>query len=271
MAEVFNLWENTPGMCEEVPTITYYKPENKISDGAVVIFPGGGYGHRAPHEGKNYAEFLAQNGISAFVVDYRVSPHRFPLPLLDARRAVRFVRFNAEKFGIDKSKVAVMGSSAGGHLAAMVSTYYDEIDFEGADEIDKEDFIPNKQILCYPVINLVEPEYSHRGSGKNLLWEEHGRLGMLLSPDRIASERTPEAFIWHTFSDDVVDVRNSLLYASRIKSVGGSAEVHVFPEGNHGLGLCKDHRHCEGRDPKMLEHVAQWIPLMLNWLKYVGF
>ena len=105
--EQMNLWDNTPGLCEEVPTITYYKPDVKKSDAAVVIFPGGGYNHRAPHEGEGYAKFLAENGISAFVVAYRVAPHHFPLPLLDARRGVRFVRYYAEKYGIDKNKVAV--------------------------------------------------------------------------------------------------------------------------------------------------------------------
>ncbi len=271
MAQKFNLWENTPGMCEEVPTITYYEPINKKSDAAIVIFPGGGYGHRAGHEGKDYAEFYAENGISAFVVDYRVAPHRFPLPLLDARRAVRYVRFYAEKFGIDKNKIAVMGSSAGGHLAAMVSTYYNEIDFEGVDEIDFEDFVPNKQILCYPVIRLLGKEFSHLGSGRNLLAEQHACLGEDLSPDLIASEYTPDAFMWHTFNDNVVNVKNTLKYAEKLKSVGASAEVHIFPEGNHGLGLCKNHIHCEGRDPKMLNHVMQWTGLILNWLKYIGY
>ena len=271
MAQKFNLWDSTPGMCEEVPVITYYQPENKTSDGAIVIFPGGGYSHRANHEGEHFAEFFNENGISAFVVDYRVSPHRFPLPLLDARRAIRFVRYNAEKFGIDKNKIAVMGSSAGGHLAAMVSTYYNGIDFEGLDEIDKEDFIPNNQILCYPVINLVEPDYSHRGSGRNLLWEDHGMYGALLSPDVIATEKAPNAFIWHTFEDPVVDVRNSLTYASKLRSVGKNAEMHIFPEGKHGLGLCKNHVHCEGVEEKLLTHVSQWAPLLINWLKYIGY
>ena len=269
--KVFDLWEQTPGMCEEVPTITYYKPENKKSDGAVVIFPGGGYSHRAEHEGGAYAEFLAEMGLSAFVVSYRVSPHRFPLPLLDARRAIRFVRFHSKEFGLDKNKIAVMGSSAGGHLAALVSTYYKDIEFEGADEIDKEDFVPNKQILCYPVIRLLGKEFSHLGSGRNLLGEQQAFLGEDLSPDLIASEYTPDAFIWHTFNDGVVNVTNSLEYAKKLKKAGASAEVHIFPEGNHGLGLCKNHVHCEGKDPKMLNHVAQWMPLFANWLKYIGY
>ncbi len=114
-----NLWKETPGICDEIPTLTAYLPDKKQSDIAVVIFPGGGYQFRAAYEGDSYAEFLAENGYTAFVCDYRVAPHRFPLPLLDARRAVRTVRYYSDKYGIDKNKVAVMGSSAGGHLAAL--------------------------------------------------------------------------------------------------------------------------------------------------------
>ena len=104
MMEQFNLWENTPGLCEETPVVKVFVPENKKSDAAVVIFPGGGYYKRALHEGNGYAEFLNSHGITAFVVEYRVYPHKFPLPLLDARRGVRFARANAEKYGIDKNK-----------------------------------------------------------------------------------------------------------------------------------------------------------------------
>ena len=160
--EIINLWETPPGMCEEKPKLTVYLPESKTSMGAVIICPGGAYVGRATHEGKDYAEFLAEYGYTSFVLDYRVTPHKFPLPLLDARRAIRLVRFYADKYEIDKNKIAIMGSSAGGHLAAMTSTYYEPIEFENIDEIDKEDFIPNAQILCYPVIKLL-------GKGKGLL------------------------------------------------------------------------------------------------------
>lgn len=262
--EKMNLWENTPGMCEEVPTLTAYVPEDKVSKGAVVICPGGGYAMRADHEGKGYAEFLAENGYSAFVVDYRVSPHRFPLPLLDARRAIRYVRFYADKYGIDKNKIAIMGSSAGGHLAAMTSTYYEPIEFEGADEIDKENFIPDAQILCYPVIKLLGKGIGHIGSGKNLLSENLPEMGEELSPDLIATEKAPKAFIWHTFSDDCVNVINTLDYARSLKMIGGSVECHVFPEGNHGLGLAR------GED-EISRHVSQWGDLLINWLQFIKF
>ena len=115
-----NLWENTPGKCEEIPSITAYIPENKKSDGAIMILPGGAYVGRAPHEGEGYAKFFAEHGITAFVCDYRVMPHEFPLPLLDSRRAMRFVRYHSEKYGLNKEKIYIMGSSAGGHLAAEV-------------------------------------------------------------------------------------------------------------------------------------------------------
>ncbi len=262
----FNLWDNTPGMCEEIPTITYYKPENKTSDWTVVIFPGGGYCARAEHEGKGYAEFLANNGVNAFVVDYRVSPHRFPLPLLDARRGVRYVRYCAEKFGVNKDKVAVMGSSAGGHLAAMTSTYYEPIDFENSDDIDKEAFIPNAQILCYPVIKLLGVGKAHMGSGANLLGENHATMGEMLSPDLIATEKTPKAFIWHTFEDSGVPVVNSLDYVKKLREVNVDVEMHIFPHGHHGLGLCLD----ENCKEAFYLHVKQWGSLLLNWLKYIG-
>lgn len=258
-ARKYNLWENTPGDCGEIPTITEYLPKNKKSDIAIIVFAGGGYQMRAEHEGKVYAEFLSENGYTAFVVDYRVYPHRFPLPLLDARRAIRTVRYNAQKYGIDK--IAVMGSSAGAHLAALVSTYFEPIEFEGIDEIDKEDFVPDFQILCYPVISLFGKGFAHIGSAKNLLGTKALDLCEALSPHLIATKKTPPAFIWHTFSDDVVNVKNSLLYAARLRDVGVKTELHIFPDGVHGLGLA------EGEN-KIEKHVSKWKSLLIEWLNY---
>lgn len=262
--EKMQLWKSVPGLCEETPMLTAYIPENKKSDSAIVVCAGGGYGFRSPHEGEGYATFLAENGYTAFVLDYRVSPHRFPLPLLDSRRAIRYVRYNAEKYGIDKNKIAIMGSSAGGHLAALTSTYYEPIDFEGLDEIDKEDFIPNAQILCYPVIKLLGSGITHFGSGKNLLAENLPEMAEMLSPDLIATEKAPKAFIWHTFTDEGVSVINTLDYAKRLKEVGGSVECHIFPEGGHGAGLALG-------DDDILKHINQWSKLLLNWLKAIKF
>ncbi len=267
--ETFPLWDKTPGFCEVVPTITYYKPDHALSNAAIVIFPGGGYTQLAEHEGKGYAEFLANSGIAAFVVAYRKHPHHFPLPLLDARRGVRFVRYHAEKFGIDKNKVAVMGSSAGGHLAALTSTYTAPIEFEGADAIDTEAFLPDKQILCYPVINLYDKNYAHIGSGDHLIGVPYAESNdavrrMELTPTLLANQATPEAFIWHTFEDAGVNVKNSLEYATRLRDYGIATELHVFPHGPHGMGLTN-------RSNAMENHVAQWSELLIGWLRYIGW
>lgn len=255
--EVFNLWEITPGICQEPPKITVYIPDKKECDDAVVILPGGAYSGRAPHEGEGYALFLAEHGITAFVCDYRVSPLRFPLPLLDARRAVRFVRANAEKYGIDKDMVYIMGSSAGGHLAALTCTYREPLEFEDFDDIDKESSMPNGQILCYPVIKLLGKGVGHICCGLNLLGNKLAEMGEDLSPDLIADENTPRAFIWHTFDDNDVNVINSLDYAKRLRMVGVDTEMHIFPNGTHGLGLAPGN-----------PYVGRWGELLIQWLAY---
>lgn len=252
--ESIKLWEETPGMCEEIPVLDVFVPEKKTSKTAVVIFPGGGYSSRAPHEGKEYAEFLNENGITAFVCQYRVSPHQFPLPLLDARRSVRLVRHFKDKYDINQ--VYVMGSSAGGHLAALVSTYNDKIDFEGIDEIDNENFKPDGQILCYPVISLCIDDVSHIRSGDRFLEERHAEMGAKVSPNLIADETAPKAFIWHTYEDPGVNVINSIDYAKKLKTVNVLTELHIYPYGRHGKGLATD-----------LEHTRNWTFELLEWIK----
>ena len=254
--ETYALWEKTPGLCEERPVLEFYPAQEKKSDATVVILPGGGYCMRAPHEGKGYAELLNRFGYHAFVCEYRVHPHTFPLPLLDARRALRYVRAHAADFGIDRNKIAVMGSSAGGHLAALLSTYRDPLLYEG-DALDREDFMPNATILCYPVI--WEPDrtaIAHEGSYNALLGDGGERLRALVNPARLVTPQTPTAFIWHTSDDAGVNVCNSLKYGEALRQNGIPFELHVFPNGRHGLGVA------EG-----LPHVAQWTGLLQNWLR----
>lgn len=232
-----------------------YLPDTRTHRCAIVIFPGGGYWGRAEHEGQGYAAFLNAHGIAAFVCQYHVYPHQFPVQLLDARRAIRYVRNYAAQFGIDKDQVYVMGSSAGGHLAALVSTYYEPIPSENADAVDQESYIPNGQILCYPVIKLLGKGVAHLDSGKNLLGDRQAAMGEELSPDLIANSKAPKAFIWHTFSDSCVSVLNSMDYAKRLSANHVEVELHIYPHGEHGLGLAPD-------DP----HVAQWSESLLQWL-----
>ena len=251
-----NLWENTPGLCEVTPTLDIYLPEKKTCGTAVILFPGGAYINLAEHEGKGYAEFLNEHGIAAFVCNYRRVPHLFPLPLLDARRAVRYVRAHHGEFGIAKDEVYVMGSSAGGHLAALTATYYEPIDFEGIDQIDKEDFKPNGQILCYPVISLLEDGITHWFSVRNFLGDRFKELGDALTPYKIADSTAPRAFIWHTFEDADVSCENSILYAHRLQKMGVNVTLHLYPHGRHGLGLAPD-----------IPQVGNWSQELLQWLK----
>ena len=259
MKEEFLLWDNAVSG-ENFPTITHYKAFVRSSNATVVIFPGGGYAGLSPHEGEGYAQFFNIIGMDAFVVKYRVAPNRFPIPLLDARRAVRFVRANAEKFNIDPNKVAVMGSSAGGHLSALISTYRGEIAGEGVDEIDGYDYLPNAQILCYPVICMHDRAVSHIGSNRNLLGEDWEKKAEAVSPDLIADDKTPPAFIWHTSDDEAVNVVNSLRYAEKLHSLHIPTELIVYPHGGHGEGVAPAY-----------EINRRWTDELDKWLGYIGF
>lgn len=210
--------------------------------------------------------FLAGNGVTAFVCDYRVAPDYFPCPLLDARRAICFVRHNADKYGLDINKIGIMGSSAGGHLAAMTSTYYAPVENANPDETDAEDFRPNFQILCYPVIELLDKTNgAHIGSSYNLLNNRVLEMGEILNPRLNISKNTPPCFIWHTFADGDVPVYNTLDYARRLKDFDIPTEVHIYPYGSHGKGLA------DATDTADDKHIAQWGASLLTWLNYMGF
>ena len=246
----YRLWKDAKN---EV-ILRQYEPFRKTTDVAVVVFPGGAYSELAAHEGEGYAQLLNTFGITAFVVAYRVFPNRFPAQLLDARRAVRFVRAGAEAFGINKNKVLVMGSSAGGHLAALVSTYTGDIGEDEKDPLSREPYLPNAQILCYPVIASDE-EISHKGSYQNLLGDLYAERDKY-SPELLVTSSTPPAFIWHTAADAGVPCENSYRYAAALARAKVPCELHVFPEGRHGLGLSPD-----------VPHVAQWTRLLWAWLR----
>ncbi len=260
----FKLWENgtpyyDPKIDQPETTVTWYPAEGNEPKGCVVICPGGAYAMRAEHEGKGYAEYLNANGYHAFVVNYRVAPYHHPAEMADAHRAIRFARFNAEKFGIKPDKIAIMGSSAGGHLAVSASEHFDCGKTDG-DEIDAVSCRPDGTILCYPVVSLVEG-YSHFGSRDNLLGKPcDGKDAANLSGEKSVREDMAPVFIWHTFEDGAVPIENSLYLAAALREKKIPTELHVFPYGAHGLGLAPQN-----------PHVAQWGELMINWLKLNNF
>jgi acetyl esterase/lipase len=243
---------------EDCPAITPFLVDGD-NKSAIIVCPGGGYGMRASHEGEPIARWLNTLGISAFVLRYRVAPYSYPCALLDAQRAIRFVRFHAESMGINVGKIGILGFSAGGHLAAAASTHYDRGNVNTVELIEQESCRPDLLVLCYPVITMTPP-YMHEGSRLNLLGHEPSpELIEWMSNEIQVSADSPPTFLWHT-SDDPVFVENSLLYASALSRHKVPFDLHVYEKGRHGLGLAEDD-----------EHVGNWTDICSIWLKRNGF
>jgi len=255
------LWsEGAPGALgtadHDVPSLTPYLADPSTASGAaMVILPGGGYGGLAPHEGKGYADWLVTNGISCFVVKYRLGSHgyRHPRMLEDAARAVRLVRSRADEWKI--TRVGVMGSSAGGHLASTLLTHFDAGKPDATDPVERQSSRPDLGILCYPVISMGPN--THHGSRENLLGKDPDpELVKLLSNELHVTKDTPPCFIWHTWEDKAVKVENSLEFASALRKAGVPFDLHVYQQGAHGLGLGNNH---------------PWASDCIFWLRAQGF
>lgn len=226
------------------PAFEVHLPSGDKTGAAVVVFPGGGYSMLATgHEGKDYASWLNARGIVAVVVKYRVSSDdaagfQYPVPLLDARRAIRTTRFHAKEWGVDPAKVGVMGSSAGGHLASMCATLSEErFKEEGADEIDRLECRPDFAVLVYPVISMTQ-SWGHQGSKRRLLGESpEAGLAERVSTELRVNAKTPPCFLVHAADDTVVPVRNSLEFAARCAENKVPVVCHVYARGGHGFGL----------------------------------
>jgi acetyl esterase/lipase len=242
---------------EDIPTITAYLPDVSNRNGAsVLILPGGGYGHLAEHEGKGYAEWFAAHGVTAYVLKYRLGPkYHHPVMLEDASRALRTVRAFAKRDGLDPARVAVIGSSAGGHLAATLVTHFDAGNANSSDPIERESSRPDLGILCYPVITMGE--FTHQGSKDNLLGKSPSpELVNEMSAELHVTKDTPPCFLWSTFEDRTVPVENTLMFAGALRKAGVPFSLHIFEKGPHGLGMGRP------RHP-----APPWIDDLVYWLK----
>jgi len=245
--------------------LTVFPGPGKERRGAVIICPGGGYEIHAPHEAEPVAEWLNRQGLTAFILRYRFAPHRHPAPLEDAARAVRYVRCHAARWKVDPQHIGILGFSAGGHLAATIGTHFDAGQATASDPVERMSSRPDALILCYPVISLLK--FGHVGSMENLLGPNPPEeLRRELSNDLRVTAATPPAFLWHTASDETVPVEQSLMFAEALGKSGVSFELHVFPSGQHGLGLSDATSLF-----KPVAAVAQWTKLCEVWLKGQGF
>lgn len=253
------IWRvGTPGI------YSFLVPHQENKGTAVLICPGGGY-ERLSHlyNGFNLAHWFNANGINAFVLIYRL-PHQRDLlvreeaPLQDAERAMRIIRSNAKEWGIDTAKTGVMGTSAGGHLAAMLGTHREDIAAIG-DSLDGRSFRPDFMILLSPVITMGP--LTHAGSRKNFLGPDTTQAMITKYSNELqVSAYTPPTFMVHAVNDRTVKVQNSLMFYNALIASGINASLHTFPQGGHGI-----------RVDDNLGSTDLWMELLERWLKEMGF
>lgn len=229
-----------------VPTMTVYPPRGKNTGAAVVVFPGGGYQILAMDlEGTEVCDWLTSTGVTCVLLKYRVpgsGPYpKSPMALEDAQRTVGLVRFHAAEWHIDPHKIGVLGFSAGGHLAAALSTHFDQRLYKPVDAADAVSCRPDFAVVIYPGYLAI--------ADKNFE----------LNPNLPVTKDTPPTFLLQTEDDRVAHVESSLRYYEALKAAGVPVEMHLYTEGVHGYGL---------RRTKL--PVTGWPQLVDVWLRTIG-
>jgi acetyl esterase/lipase len=257
---------NEPGRLRikkvKIPTLTMFTPLHGEAYGtAVLICPGGGYSHLAFNkEGVDIAKWFNSIGITAFVLKYRLPSDSIMKdktigPLMDAQKAIRIIRSNAEKWDINPNRIGVVGFSAGGHLASTLCTHYNEKVYD-ADTISAK---PDFSILGYPVISM-ELKITHMGSRENLLGMNPDEEQVIkFSNDQQVNRNTPPAFLFLAEDDNTVPIQNSINYFKALSKFKIPAELHIYEKGGHGFGLAK-----KGGT------ASEWPDACKNWLKENG-
>lgn len=244
----------------EVPYLVRFPVRGAQRAPALLILPGGGYSFRSEKlDGLDLAEWFSERGIASFVLNYRVDPQRYPVPLLDAARALRWLRAHAQPEHIDPRRVAVLGTSAGGHLAALLATEEGAGDPASADPVERESSKPDLLLMAQAVVSFEQ--FVHEGSRRHLLGNSPAPgLERSLSVDRRVGPGTPPTFIWTSKTDEFVDYRNSELFVQALQRHGIDHEYQLFPEGHHGRGLAR-----------VEQYTREWPQRTLDWLQRHGF
>lgn len=258
-----------PGQVTGEAVLTTYRLDNISVDierrrPAVIVCPGGGYRTRSDRECEAVVmQFLAM-GCHGFLLDYSVAPNRFPTALLELARAVALIRDHSAEWNVDPDQIYVCGFSAAGHLACSLGVFWNQEFVYDTLGLKPKQVRPDGMILCYPVISAGE--FAHEGSFLHLLGEdaeesqrEHVSLELHVNED------TPKAFIWHTCTDLSVPVENSLLLAMALQKKKVSMELHLYPEGGHGLSLARKETSGE-RTELNVPACESWISLVKTWI-----
>ena len=221
------------------PRLTVVAPVVDRANGtAIIICPGGGYsGLSYQREGIQYAQWLSNLGVTSFILTYRVGDYGHPAPLQDVLRAVRLVRSRAAEFKVRADRIGVIGSSAGGHLAASAGTLFNHADGRTGHALDEVSARPDFLILMYAVITM-NPDVGHEGSRKQLLGESPDpALVTRMSLENSVTATTPPTLLIHTQQDTLVPIENSIRFFQALTKAGVPAELLAFERGSHGLGL----------------------------------
>ncbi len=258
------LWKGEPPGAmgtgeDDIPYLLYCPaPADTANGTAIVVCPGGGYANLAmDHEGYQIAAWMNGHGVTAFILAYRRAPYKHPIPSMDAARAMRIVRSRAKDWKIDPAKIGIIGFSAGGHLAGTASILPEPGNPDAEDPIERVSSRPNFAVLCYPVVSMIDP-VAHAGSRRNLLGDNPDpALVERLSLERQVTKDTPPMFLLHTTEDQVVSPLNSVQLYRALVEHGVPAELHIFLQGRHGLGL--------GNKEPILP-MSAWPDLCIAWL-----
>lgn len=270
--EMIYLTEKFPQLKENNcnPKLEVYLPDPMIEMGwgdkkrpCILICPGGGYWFVSKREAEPIALKFLEQGYNVFVLTYSVSPHRFPQQLREVAASLELIHQNADEWLCDIERVGIVGFSAGGHLAAHYSNAYDCPEVR---EVFPDSKPVQATILGYPVITSKEA-YIQKDSFQNLLGEIPQDFDNRFSCESLVTDKTPPTFLWHTASDNVVPVENSLLYAMALRKHEIPFEMHIYPEGPHGMATA-DELTC-GKECLLTNAVRthEWIDEVKNWLK----
>ena len=248
------------------PSIVAFLPKKPPADaargyGAILVCAGGGFSIKAPHEGWPICEWLNQNGMAAFLLDYRLSPYQLPTIIGDAKRAMRFIRHGAAKWNVNPDKLGILGFSAGGQITVSVSTLFDEGDPQASDPIDRASCRPDVQVPCYPAISLISRNEDDGWQAwvNSLLGSDAAEdLARRYSAECNVRNTTPPAFLWGTCDDFLYKFWPPYLAALKEKDI--SFESHIFSNGPHGMGLAQEH-----------PTACAWPDRAAAWLKLQGF
>jgi acetyl esterase/lipase len=242
----YPLWQGAaPGALgtkpEDIPTVTVFEPDNELKNGAaMIVFPGGGYTALMDYEGEAYARWLAGHGYTCFVAQYRLTPNEYRLPVIfdDGARAVRWVRAHATEYGIGPRRIGIIGSSAGGHLSALLAVHFDAGRADAPDPVDRQSSRPDAVVLCYPAIHLPSWEKNL----DTLLGKDYTKeLRLHYCAELHVRRDSPPCFLFHTFEDPLVPVNQSMLFAEALRDKNVPFELHVYQKGGHGLALGNGH------------------------------